>query len=70
MEALKEKYFTTGKVEKFFDFDGYRLEFSNWWFNVRPSNTEPYLRLIVEAENRELLNSKVSEIKELISKFN
>lgn len=49
-----------------YDFDGYRLEFKEWWFNIRPSNTEPYLRLVVEADNMELLNNKVSLLKELI----
>ena len=32
------------KPEAFMDFDGYRVEFPKWWFNIRPSNTEPYLR--------------------------
>ncbi|MBS3810368.1 MAG: phosphomannomutase/phosphoglucomutase [Halanaerobiales bacterium] len=51
---------------KIYDFDGYRLEFKDWWFNIRPSNTEPYLRLVVEADNTELLNNKVSLLNELI----
>ncbi len=40
------------------DFDGYRLDFRDWWFNVRPSNTEPYLRFIVEAISTDLLEQK------------
>ena len=51
------------------DFDGYRIEFEHWWFNVRPSNTEPYLRLLVEAQTHELLQQKVSEATELLKKF-
>ncbi|MBN2664414.1 MAG: phosphomannomutase/phosphoglucomutase [Bacteroidales bacterium] len=56
--------------QKILDFDGYRIEYEKWWFNVRPSNTEPYLRLIVEAQNNELLNEKVDEIKSIIAQFN
>jgi phosphomannomutase len=60
-------YFTS--VEKpvaSYDFDGYRVEFKDWWFNIRPSNTEPYLRFIAEASSKELLDSKVNKLKELL----
>ena len=33
-----------------------------WWFNVRPSNTEPLLRLNVEANSRELMEQKRDEL--------
>lgn len=56
------------KPKEVYDFDGYRLEFDNWWFNVRPSNTEPYLRLVVEATDQKLLDNKVEVIKNLINK--
>ena len=52
------------------DFDGYRIEFNDWWFNVRPSNTEPYLRLLMEAKTKELLDSKLEEAKSIIKLFN
>jgi phosphomannomutase len=42
--------------------DGLTIEFSDWWFNVRPSNTEPYLRLNLEANTRELLEQKRSQL--------
>ncbi|MCD4696860.1 MAG: phosphomannomutase/phosphoglucomutase, partial [Bacteroidales bacterium] len=43
-------FFTSKKKpDAFFNFDGYRVEYADWWFNIRPSNTEPYLRLLVEA---------------------
>lgn len=54
--------------EEIYDFDGYRLEFQDWWFNIRPSNTEPYLRLVVEAEKIKKLNNKVDLLKRLINK--
>ena len=46
--------------------DGLTVEFEDWWFNVRPSNTEPLLRLNVEAKTDELLRDKTSLILELI----
>jgi phosphomannomutase len=69
MEAVREHFSAVEKPVKFMDFDGYRLEYPDWWFNIRPSNTEPYLRLIVEARTDELLGSKVAEIKEIIARF-
>ena len=48
------------------DFDGYRIEFPEWWFNIRPSNTEPYLRFICEAGSKELLDEKISETENII----
>jgi phosphomannomutase len=46
--------------------DGLTVEFEDWWFNVRPSNTEPLLRLNVEARTRELLDEKTAEVLRLI----
>ena len=43
--------------------DGVTIRYKQWWFNCRPSNTEPYLRLIIEAKSKELLQEKFSEIK-------
>ena len=69
MEAVREYFSTTDSPTRFLDFDGYRLEFPNWWFNIRPSNTEPYLRLIVEARTNTILNEKLTEIRKIISNF-
>jgi phosphomannomutase len=46
--------------------DGLTVEFEDWWFNVRPSNTEPLLRLNVEARTPELLEEKTAEVLALI----
>jgi phosphomannomutase len=46
--------------------DGLTVEFEDWWFNVRPSNTEPLLRLNVEARADELLRERTAELLELI----
>jgi len=43
-----------------------RIDFSDWWFIVRPSNTEPLLRLVVEARTEKLMKQKVKEIKAII----
>jgi phosphomannomutase len=46
--------------------DGLTVEFDDWWCNVRPSNTEPLLRLNVEAVTPELLAEKTAMVLELI----
>lgn len=56
-------HFSTGKIDKL---DGLTITFDNWWFNVRPSNTEPYLRLNIEADSPDLLKQKVGEIKNIL----
>ena len=61
MEAVKAHFESAEKPSVVMDFDGYRLEFPDWWFNIRPSNTEPYLRFICEATSEELLQEKISE---------
>lgn len=66
MDAVKEYFSSSEQPTAFFDFDGYRVEFPDWWFNIRPSNTEPYLRFLCEANSRELLVKKVEETKELL----
>ena len=67
MDAVKE-YFTSAETPTaFMDFDGYRVEFPDWWFNIRPSNTEPYLRFICEATSEALLEEKVAMTKKLLT---
>jgi phosphomannomutase len=34
------------------------VQYEDWWFNVRPSNTEPLLRLVLEGRTRELMDEK------------
>jgi len=46
--------------------DGLTVEFDDWWFNVRPSNTEPLLRLNVEARTEELLKEKTEAVLSVI----
>jgi phosphomannomutase len=49
--------------------DGLTVEHGDWWYNVRPSNTEPLLRLNVEARTAEACAAHVAEVKDLIATF-
>ncbi len=69
MDAVKNYFFENEYPEQFYDFDGYRLEFENWWFNIRPSNTEPYLRFLAEAKTEILLGEKTEVIYSILKKF-
>lgn len=66
MKELEEKYGTT--ASEISHLDGIRLDFPDWWFNVRPSNTEPLLRLNLEAKTKEMMEEKKKELTEIISK--
>jgi phosphomannomutase len=66
MDAVRDHFLAKEKSTAYMDFDGYRVEFPSWWFNIRPSNTEPYLRFICEASSKELLAEKVAEVKALL----
>jgi len=62
LTEIKEKY----AAGKSFELDGLTVEFTDWWFNVRPSQTEPLLRLNVEAKTPEMLEEKTRELLDLI----
>ncbi len=49
------------------DLDGLTVEIGDWWFNLRPSNTEPLLRLNLEAANRDACDEHVAELLSLIT---
>jgi len=68
MDAVKEHFMGKEKATAFMDFDGYRVEFPEWWFNIRPSNTEPYLRFLCEATSDELLKEKIAETEDILVK--
>jgi phosphomannomutase len=58
-----EKHFSGGKIDHL---DGLTIDFDRWWFNLRPSNTEPLLRLNVEANSKDILQKKTDELLKLI----
>jgi phosphomannomutase len=59
---LKEKY-ADGKID---ELDGVRIDYPDWWFNVRASNTEPVIRLNLEAKSKKLMEQKRDEILKLL----
>ena len=63
IERLKNEY-SAGK-QSFLD--GLTVEYLDWWFNIRPSKTEPLVRLVIEAAGKELLEEKIKGLTEKIS---
>jgi len=62
LQELKERY-ADGRVSHL---DGISVDFDDWHFNVRPSNTEPLLRLNLEATSAELMEQKRDQVLEVI----
>ncbi len=62
MEKLKNHY-SEGELS---ELDGIKIRFNDWWMNVRPSNTEPVLRLNLEAKTKEMMEEKTKEVLALI----
>jgi phosphomannomutase len=58
LQELKERY-ADGRISHL---DGISVDFDDWHFNVRPSNTEPLLRLNLEATSEELMERKRDEV--------
>ncbi|MBI5045913.1 MAG: phosphomannomutase/phosphoglucomutase [Candidatus Niyogibacteria bacterium] len=65
LERLAKKY---GEGKKIL-IDGLTVEYSDWWFNVRRSQTEPLLRLNIEAAKRSLLEEKIKELTTFVNKY-
>ncbi len=64
IEKIKQEY-SDGKQDFL---DGVTVEYKDWWFNLRPSNTEPLLRLTIEADTQKLLGAKQKELTKFITK--
>lgn len=62
IRELAEKY----KHAQIDYLDGITVEMGDWWFNVRKSNTEPLLRLNLEAPNQQMLDEKLAELKKIL----
>jgi phosphomannomutase len=62
IDALAERY-ADGEVDYL---DGITVQYPTWWFNVRPSNTEPYLRLVLEAKTEDELESRRAELEAML----
>jgi phosphomannomutase len=63
LQELKERYAGRGTITHM---DGISVDFDDWHFNVRPSNTEPLLRLNLEAHSQALMEEKRDEVLALI----
>lgn len=69
---VKNKEKVLRKVEESFsegkkiDIDGVYIEFSDWWFNLRGSNTEDLIRLVVEAKTKKALKEKTKQVVDVI----
>jgi phosphomannomutase len=63
LQELKERFGSEGRVSHL---DGISIEAEDWHLNVRPSNTEPLLRLNLEARSKELMERKRDEVLEVI----
>jgi len=64
MQAVEAFY--EGTASTIDHLDGVTIQFSDWWFNLRPSNTQPLLRLNVEADDPDTLNRKTREVLGLV----
>jgi len=67
MESIEKHY--KRQKPRISKLDGITVEFEDWWFNVRPSNTEPLLRLNLEADSRELMEKKKKELVGIIENY-
>ncbi len=65
LKAVRQKYADA----KFSELDGVSLEYPTWRCSVRASNTEPIIRLNLEARSKEVMQTKQQELIELIKKF-
>ncbi|HET6641782.1 MAG TPA: phosphomannomutase/phosphoglucomutase [Gaiellaceae bacterium] len=63
LQELKERFASEGKISHL---DGISVDAEDWHFNVRPSNTEPLLRLNLEARSKELMERKRDEVLDVI----
>jgi len=64
MDELAKRY-SQGQIDRL---DGITVGFKEWWFNCRASNTEPLLRLNVEAKTKDLLDGNLAEIEQMLGK--
>ncbi len=63
LQELKERYASEGRISHL---DGLSVDAEDWHMNVRPSNTEPLLRLNLEALSEQRMEEKRDEVLALI----
>ena len=72
--TIKKKEQLLSRIKKFYRskgvislLDGITVEAKDWWFNIRPSNTEPIIRLVLETRDKKNFEQKLQEIKKIAS---
>lgn len=71
--TIEDKEEALNKIRKYYQndildqIDGITVEFRDWWFNVRPSNTEPLLRVTIECQNQEDIEKRKKEVMDIIN---
>ena len=69
MEALRAALLAEAAPQRVLDFDGWRFDYPDWWLNIRPSNTEPYLRLVLEADTAQRLKERRARVDGVLQPF-
>ena len=59
-----EEHYKTSIVDRL---DGLTVDVGDWWFNLRPSNTEPLLRLNIEANDKKVCAQAIEEVRTLLT---
>lgn len=66
IKEIKKHYQSAPRI---LEIDGLTAQYKDWWFNLRPSNTEDLLRLNIEAKTKKLLEKKTKELRQIISNY-
>ena len=69
MAALRTALQAEAQPQTILEFDGWRIEYADWWINIRPSNTEPYLRVVMEADTPARLAERRAVVERLLRPF-
>ena len=69
MESVRTALLAEAQPRSLLDFDGLRFDYPDWWLSIRPSNTEPYLRVVIEADTPTHLADRRKWVDRLLAKF-
>lgn len=62
LKSIEDKFSAIteeGEQAEIIKLDGLTVQYKDWWFNIRPSNTEPVIRLVIETDSKEKLKDKI-----------
>ncbi len=63
--AELQEFYASADID---ELDGVTLDMGSWWCNVRPSNTEPLLRLNLEGPDRQTVDTRVAEVSQYLGR--